>query len=357
MNNFLAGSIALALAAAAPQPAQLGPASPPASEASVPLTAAEAGDVVGKLASALEENFVIPEVGKAYAAAVRAKFAAGGYSGLQNADEFAKAVTADLQAVYPDRHLRLTAPKQGADGERKMRGLIGTDSTIDKSGWLADGVAYVSFTMFSGNEATLAALRSFLDRHAGAKTLIIDARGHRGGGIAEMDMLFPALYEKEQLLLDMDTRVAVEQRDGSPFEDGATIRRVEGPEGVVRRAHWVVPAAGAAGLQKAQVFLLTSKRTASAAEHLALALKRTHRATLIGETTGGAGNYGRLMPLVGGYAAFIPVGRTFDPDTGKGWEGTGVKPDIEVPADRALDEALRRAGVTADAAKALAALN
>ena len=49
------------------------------------------------------------------------------------------------------------------------------------------------------------------------------------------------------------------------------------------------------------------------------------------------------------YAAFIPVGRTFDPDTGQGWEGTGVKPDVEVPADKALDEALKLAGVAASA--------
>jgi C-terminal processing protease CtpA/Prc len=41
--------------------------------------------------------------------------------------------------------------------------------------------------------------------------------------------------------------------------------------------------------------------------------------------------------------AFIPVGRTFDPDTGKDWEGVGVLPDVEVPADQALDTALKLA--------------
>ena len=57
-----------------------------------------------------------------------------------------------------------------------------------------------------------------------------------------------------------------------------------------------------------------------------------------------------------GYAAFVPVGRTFDPDTGQSWEGTGVAPDVAVPADKALDEALKLAGVKVSGEAALASL-
>jgi C-terminal processing protease CtpA/Prc len=58
-----------------------------------------------------------------------------------------------------------------------------------------------------------------------------------------------------------------------------------------------------------------------------------------------------------GYAAFVPVGRTFDPDTGQSWEGTGVAPDVPVSADRALDEALKLAGVKVSGEAALASLH
>jgi len=120
--------------------------------------------------------------------------------------------------------------------------------------------------------------------------------------------------------------------------------------------HYAVPAANQGALAKAKIYLLISNGTGSAGEHLSLALKRTHRATLIGETTRGMGHYGGMNPVGHGYAAFIPVGRSFDPDTNQGWEGTGVKPDVEVPADKALDEALKRAGVNATADVALAKL-
>ena len=63
-----------------------------------------------------------------------------------------------------------------------------------------------------------------------------------------------------------------------------------------------------------------------------------------------------MVPFSHGYLAFIPFGRTFDPDTGQGWEGIGVKPDIEVPADKTLDEALRLAGVKVSGENALARL-
>ena len=44
-----------------------------------------------------------------------------------------------------------------------------------------------------------------------------------------------------------------------------------------------------------------------------------------------------------GSRAFMPVGRTYDPDTGWDWEGKGVAPDVATGADEALAEALRRA--------------
>lgn len=303
--------------------------------------------IVDRLATELEENFVFPQVGRQYAQMLRTKAAAGGYDTQTTPQAFAEAVTADLQAVHSDRHLRLHPPRTetvAAGGQATRRG-DGNESTIRRSGWLADGVAYIDFTMFSGNAATLDELRRFLSEHSGARTLIVDARGHRGGGLAEMDILFPYIFGRETELVRMDTRLAVEQSRGSPMPEGPTLRRIAGEEGVVRRAHFALPAAQATPLRDARIFVLTSSRTASAAEHFSLSLKRTGRATLIGETTRGAGHYGGMVEVGGGYAAFIPVGRTFDPDTGQGWETVGVTPDVAVPADQALDEALRRAGV------------
>lgn len=173
-----------------------------------------------------------------------------------------------------------------------------------------------------------------------------------------MNLVFAQIFAKPTTLVTMDIRTAVEAKYGSPFDPkDQLLRRIDGPDTINRREHVVIPAAKHGGLQNAKVFLLTSKRTFSAAEHLSLSLKRTHRATLVGEATGGGAHFGGMAPMGKGYAAFIPVGRTFDPDTGESWEGVGVAPDVAVPAEKALDETLKLAGVKVAASDALASLN
>lgn len=333
-------------------------AAPPAKAqaARTPFVKSEAAATVKALASDLEKYFVFPDQGKAYAERLRSQLASGAYDSFPDADAFAKKVTAELQAVHKDGHLMVHVLPDETDSPQVQMMNPEGESGIIKDGWIAPGVAYISFRLFPGNEKTLAALRQFLDSHKDAKTLIIDQRENHGGGLAEMNVLFPRIFAKPTVLVDMDTRLAVEQEGHAGPEDPFT-RKVPGPAGVVRREHYVVPAKPETPLSEARIFVLTSHTTGSAAEHFALAMKRTHRATLVGQATHGAGHYGGMVPIDGPYAAFIPVGRTFDPDTNQGWEGTGVKPDVEVPADQALDEALKLAGVQISGEAALAALH
>ena len=315
---------------------------------STPFNAVEAHQALEKLATELEQNFIYPNIGKSYADMLRSKVKSGAYSKFASVEEFARVVTADLQAVHPEGHLRLQPPIGNAAGNPTTT-IAERINGVGKSGWLAPEVAYISFHGFSGNkeeyERVLTKLGEVLDGFSTAKTLIIDARPHLGGALDEMDTMFSYFFDKPTTLVMMDTRLEVEQRGSNPLANHPTLKRIAGPEGIVRRAHMSVPSDKNTALSKARIFLLTSNKTASAGEHLSLAMKRTGRATLIGETTAGAGHFGRTTALGGGYRAFIPVGRTFDPDTDKGWEQTGIEPHIKVPADKALDEALKRARI------------
>jgi hypothetical protein len=360
--TLLAAASALALCgplAAQPRPAPAD-GQAPGPEATTPLEAAERRAVVEALAERLEARFVFPDTGRKYAQTLRANLAAGAYETLTDPVAFASKLTDDLQAVSPDRHLRVGLRRPGGPGaagapgsaSQARRGPMMQGPAIERSGWIAPGVAYIRFNMFPGDPETVAAARKFMLDHADAKAVIIDARGHRGGGMDEMDAMLPLLYAQPATLVRMDTRADVAR--GMP-EAPATMPLREAPATVERRDHVVTPDVQEKRLQDAQVYYLTSKLTGSAAEHLALALKRTGRGKLVGETTGGAGHYGGMNPIGERFAAFIPVGRTYDPDTNKGWEAVGVTPDVAVPATEALERALQMAGVDAAAIPAAVA--
>jgi C-terminal processing protease CtpA/Prc len=81
---------------------------------------------------------------------------------------------------------------------------------------------------------------------------------------------------------------------------------------------------------------LTSKRTFSAAEEFTYNLKNLKRATIIGETTGGGAHPGGGRRLNAHFQMFVPSGRAINPISKTNWEGTGVEPDVKVPAEQAL---------------------
>ncbi|MGV8040405.1 MAG: S41 family peptidase [Thermoanaerobaculaceae bacterium] len=86
------------------------------------------------------------------------------------------------------------------------------------------------------------------------------------------------------------------------------------------------------------VFVVISQRSASATEIAADALRASGRARLVGETTLGRVLSGSMFGLVDGFAVMLPVADYTSTASGL-LEGSGVAPDIPVPAAEALDRA------------------
>ncbi|CAN7520220.1 S41 family peptidase [Phenylobacterium sp. LjRoot219] len=87
------------------------------------------------------------------------------------------------------------------------------------------------------------------------------------------------------------------------------------------------------------VYVLVSGRTASAAESFSYTLQAAKRAVVVGEASAGGANPGDIFPVGDGFAVFVSDGSPVNPITGKNWEGTGVIPDVAVPAGNALVKA------------------
>ena len=317
--------------------------------------------VMLETADVLEARYLFPERGMQYADFLRTAVREGRYRTAGDPVSFAQQLTSDLNDVWEDRHLRVSAPGAPRPGRRVMR--PGEDSapsaasspragarrmpaasgatapaTVPESGWLTDEVAFMRIGLMPQDDALKAWAAAFMEEHAEAGALVLDLRRCPGGTVDMMNGFLPYLFGEETHLLNMDLRPGAAAEVEARFDELPELRRVDTTDDVVRWEHIVVPSERA-NRPDMPVYVLTGF-TGSACEHLTMALKATGRATVIGARTGGAGHYSTMVELPGGYSLMLPVGRTYDPRTGDGWEIVGIEPDIEVDPATAEEMAL-----------------
>ena len=207
--------------------------------------------------------------------------------------DLAKMLTDDLQAVHKDGHLHvmLARARRCVPGRKSMaRCPQNLPPLIQSAKTIAPGIGYIRFTGFFGTDEEMAAVRKWLADNRDAKTLIFDLRNHHGGGLDEQDAIFSYLFDRPTPLVRMAVAKSLYSQGASPLRPRPTLLvATEGDKAV--GTHTAIPGEDTP-LRKAKVYLLTSNRTGSAAEHFALAMKSTGRGTLIGEATAGANHFG-----------------------------------------------------------------
>jgi len=287
--------------------------------------------VVHEVQSLVEARYVYPRIGAQVAQVLATGLAEGRYP----ADErrLAEAVTADLQSVNGDKHLRLLYHDQpighrepGDDAEeyaavaRWAQQTCGGVASVQR---LAGNVGYLDlqpilFPAVIGGELITAAM-SLL---AATEALIIDVRHCLGGEPAMVAFLISYLWDHDPVQLTG----LQERQDDRP------------------RQSWTLPYVPGRRFGKAKpVYALTSATTFSGGEQLAYDLQQLRRAVIIGETTRGGGHAREGFRVGPHLEATISVAAAVNPVSGTSWEGTGVTPDIHTPAAQARDEAHRLA--------------
>lgn len=307
-------------------------------------------DVAIELAELLQTYYLFPEVGEQYASYLQSRAEQGDYAAPASDSEFAAAVTDGLQGISEDAHLRVSAAGAAATpgGPRRRTPGSAPREVIQNATWLANGVAYVAITGLPVSEEAEDAMAGFLAEYEGADSLVLDLRFCPGGSLSIMDVLFSRLYAEPTHLVTMDMRRGAGGMLESSFMELPSLEEQEAPPEIIRWHHMAQPVSDDDPWADTRVFVLTDM-TASACEHLTLALKGTERATIVGGRTSGAGHFGNIQQFGDGqFEVFVPVGRTYDPETGKGWEGGGIAPDVEVMPERALERVIAELGLAAE---------
>ncbi|HEX5741166.1 MAG TPA: S41 family peptidase [Pilimelia sp.] len=292
-----------------------------------PADPAPAAEAVAAAARLLRERYVFPDRAARAADALAGDLAAGRYGGVADADLCA-ALTAQLQAHCADLHLRVTWRERpvdpaAADAEARARyraHLARRGYGVARAQRGADGVAVVELTDVGPAEWIAPAVAAAFQLVAGCRALLLDLRENRGGTPDGAALVCSYLLPPEPALVNTVCR----------------------PDGDVRQ-YWSWPWLPAPRCADAPVWVLTSARTFSGAEEIAYNLRALGRATLVGEPSRGGAHPVAVHWLTPHVALHLPYARSVNPVTGTNWEGTGVRPDVAVPAADAEATARRLA--------------
>lgn len=291
------------------------------------LTAHDRAEIVANAASLIEQRYVDATKARTIAASLRKH---GRNWTTTDPEAFAEEVTEWLRRTTGDGHLGLSYSKdpipEGA-GEAsfsaaEMEKWYGPQLNhgIEKIERLPGNIMLLDLRVFPPPAMAGDVFAAALNVVAQGDALIIDLRNN-AGGMETSRLLMGYLLEGGQPLSGEYNRPA------NRHSAGVSPDWVPG-----RRFGSAKP-----------VFVLTSRKTFSAAEAVAYDLQALKRATIVGETTGGGAHpfeYRRIHPH---FAVDLPEGRSINPITGGNWQDVGVKPDVAVPADQALDVALKLA--------------
>lgn len=285
-----------------------------------PISPEEKAAVLEQTRTIIRERYVLPETAEQTANALELE----NYEGQSERKEFLRQLNKDLRDASQDKHLEVYYdPEQFANVKQEQqhdfktsRGKPEKNHGFTKLEILPDNVGYLKLEYFEYPEVaerTAEAAMAFLSN---SSAVIIDLRGNTGGSKAMVQLIASYFFGNEPVhLLSIYGR-------GEEYYHVYTEVSVNGKR-----------------MPEAPVFILTNRRTFSAAEMLAFALQRQGRAAIIGETTAGGGHTVGNYPLAGGYLIVLPVGRIVAPGSGEGWEKTGVQPDTVAPAGMELEKA------------------
>ena len=297
------------------------------------IDAATRSAVIEVLLKELNDSYVFAETAKKMDADIRSRISAKEYDNITSARDFAAKLTADLQSVSKDKHLRVRYSYDKFP-ERKDRHEP-TAEEIEQGRWfnkrvnygferverLNGNIGYIDLRGFNDETAgadTVAAAMSFLQN---TEALIFDLRQNGGGNPSMIQLISSYLFgDKPVHLNDLYWR---KENKTDEF--------------------WTKPEQAKIKFTNKDIYVLTSNYTFSGAEEFSYNLKNLKRATIIGETTGGGAHPGGMVRLADHFGVFIPIGRAINPISKTNWEGTGVEPDIKVPKEQALKIAYKMA--------------
>lgn len=297
------------------------------------LSQKEKTATIDSLCVALEQNYYDTKLCTGLVKLLRENSKNGTFDSIHLPVEFEAKLESIIREYTKDDHFKIIFDEQWVADNAKVKTkdtyleLLEIEKQASKQinyGFrevkiLNGNIGYLRFTSFENPEfaaGTLANAMSFLSN---TNAMIVDLRNNTGGYTEMMALVcsyFLNTFEDWYLPL---TEMKLKK---------------DGKEIIIQNN--ALGAVGAPKMFKEKLYILTNYRTFSAAEWTSFILKNRKRAIIVGEKTAGGTHPTNQVPISNKFSINIPIGIMLDAVTKTHFEGTGVLPDIEVPAKDAL---------------------
>lgn len=248
----------------------------------------------------------------------------------------------------PFSHVEINVAQQSADALADYLDEMRIGGGGASLAWL-DDVAILTVNTMMGLDTIEEIDAAYAEiAEKSTRALIIDLRQNSGGAFAVRPLVSHLLVEP----VDAGSFVSQPWNAAHDREPNRADLQAVGPwEGWSIKSFWAdvqsspitrITFSPQGPVYDGPVYVLTSGRTASAAELATDALKGAHRAIIVGENTAGQMLSQKIYDVPGGLQLSLPIADYYSAANGR-IEGIGIKPDIETDAANALDVALKLA--------------
>jgi hypothetical protein len=294
------------------------------------LDAAERQRVIGAVIANLKQHYVDQNVAQKMADALLAHEKRRDDDAEMDGEAFAALLTRQMRDVSHDRHLELAYSQDPLpasrfdalgrplgptpeDQARYRKTIEHENCTFEKVTILPRNIGYLKLNSFPDPSVCRSTARAAMASLNHVDAIIFDLRDNRGGEPDMVALIAAYLFDHPEYWYN--------------------------PRENTTQQSWTLSPVPGNKLADKPVYVLTSTRTFSGAEQFCYDLKMLKRATLVGETTGGAAHSGVFHRIDDHFGMGIPETSPINPFSKTDWAETGVEPDVKVKAADALQTA------------------
>lgn len=299
------------------------------------LTTIEKRNIIDTALGLLKQNYIFPEKAKVVDNAIQKKWKSGHYDTLTAREDFLKAFNHDLELFSNDRHVNIfldpvRVQQIRAAGSKSDNPVFAAaflervkfeNYMVRTARRLEGNIGYLKFDQFVDlrlSKPTLVAAMNFLNN---SNAIIVDLTENGGGNANTVHFLVNYFLPDSAFLSEFYSRLT---NTTTPiFTEG---------DPLINKFTDDIP-----------LYILTSKRTSSAAEAFAYTLQSFKRAVVVGDTSNGEANPGYPFAINDDLWMMIPTSVNKNAITKTNWQGVGVIPDVNIPSSKALSLALTNA--------------